>query len=88
MDTEMNLKAVPGEAAAAVRPAPRAKASSRTDARGDFRIVFANGVEYEITGARHVGHARLIAREAEEMKGQRNGAIVKTERLPRGTRLA
>jgi hypothetical protein len=84
MDTEMDLRTVPGEASAAVRPVPRAKASSRTGARGDFRIVFANGMEYEVAGARHVGHARLVAREAEEMKGQRNGAIVKTERLPRG----
>ncbi len=50
--------------------------------RHDFRIVLANGVEYEVGNCRNVGHARLVARIAEEQKCQRNGAIVRTEKLP------
>ena len=59
-------------------PPPKRSGASH---RHDFRIIFANGIGYEIGNCRNVGHARLITRIAEEQKRQRNGAIVRTEKL-------
>ncbi len=59
---------------------PPAK-SKGTLHRRDFRVVFENGIQYEIRKCRGADHARLIARIAETQKGQRNGAIVRVDAL-------
>ena len=48
-------------------PPPKRSGASH---RHDFRIIFANGIGYEIGNCSNVGHARLIARIAEEQKRQ------------------
>lgn len=79
MDTQTEPKTRHAATISPRRAFPRKTGASN---RHDFSVVFANGVEYEVTNCRNAGHARLLARIAEEQKGQRNGAIVRTEKLP------
>ena len=50
--------------------------------RHDYLIVFANGVELEVTNTRNAGHARSTAIDYMRKQRRDNGAIVRTEMLP------